>query len=131
MGHIQKLPFLAGCSAAIVTGITSYAAGVENQMIYLRMSVMMLVFFILGYYAKNTILSIKSDVQAKEIQRAIEEEHNQRLLKEEQRANAHATKQPYENQGRNQTSIVDLVADDTEDFEPLALSKAIKTKVKE
>jgi hypothetical protein len=140
MERIQKLPFLAGCLAAIITGIASYMTGVESRIIYLRMAVMMLVFFLIGIYARNTVLSINEDIEKKkrelEREKELEEVQNQARLKEEQKDN----KKPQEHQaGEHQTAPqaysqpprLDLVVDDSDDFRPLDISKAVKSKVNE
>lgn len=98
MERIYKLPFILGCLAAMAAGVASYAAGAESRTIYLRMAVMMLTFFIIGLYVKNTILSIENEVQVK----------------------------------KHQIHKLDLPAEDTrDDFEPLAISKAIRSKTKD
>lgn len=98
MERIHKLPFISGCLAAIAAGVASYAAGVESRTIYLRMAVMMLTFFIIGVYVKNTVLSIENEVQVK----------------------------------KSQIHKLDLSAGDSHnDFEPLAISKAIRSKTKD
>ena len=45
MGNIRKLPFLSGCAAAVLAGIISFAAGADNQTIYIRMAVMMFLLY--------------------------------------------------------------------------------------
>jgi len=65
MGNIQKLPFLSGCTAAILAGMISYAAGAENQTIYIRMAVMMFLFYIIGVLVKNTVLNTKIEIEGK------------------------------------------------------------------
>ena len=140
MEHIQKLPFLAGCLAAIITGICGYAAGVGSQTLYLRMAVMMLVFFLIGIYARSTILSIHEDREKKKMEKELEEAQEQALLNEEQKA-APQDNKPLEHQaGEHQTAPqahtqapkLDLVADDSDnDFKPFDISKAIKTKLNE
>ncbi|HEX2944688.1 MAG TPA: hypothetical protein VHT96_01890 [Clostridia bacterium] len=143
MERIQKLPFLAGCLAAIVTGIASYATGVDSRITYLRMAVMMLVFFLVGIYARNTVLSINEDIEKKkrekERERELEEEQNLLRMKEEQKA-AGDNKKPNDHkagehqtvpQASQQPSKLDLVADDSDDFKPFDIGKAIKSKVNE
>lgn len=138
MERIQKLPFLAGCLAAIITGAASYAAGVESRMIYLRMAVMMLVFFLVGMYTRNTVLSITEDIEQKKREQELERIQAQENQKEEQKAAAHGSKKPQEPQqpsaapAHPQTPRLDLVADDSDDdFKPFDVSKAVKAKVNE
>lgn len=140
MERIHKIPFILGCSAAIVTGIVSYAAHTDGRIIYMRMAVMMLIFFIIGLYVKNTILSIQKEVQYKkqEEKRTKEEQLYHQAEEEKASASAHKLGQQGhtpEQQGQiqgKQVHKLDLVADDTEDdFKPLAMSKAVSSKVKE
>lgn len=131
MERIHKLPFILACIAAIAAGAASYVAHVESQYIYLRMAVMMLVFFIIGLYAKNTILSIKKEVQIKKLEQKKAEEQQLRQQREEQKNSSTASVQQAMQQEK-QIHKVDLVAEDAgDDFEPLAMSKVISSKVKE
>ena len=131
MERIHKLPFILACTAAIAAGAASYMAHVESRYIYLRMAVMMLVFFIIGLYAKNTILSIKKEVQIKKLEQKKAEELKLRQHREEQQNSSTASVQHYMHHEK-QIHKLDLVAEDAEDdFEPLAMSKAISSKVKE
>jgi|GEM_PF-957816 len=142
MERIQKLPFLAGSSAAIVTGIASYASGVGSQTIYLRMAIMMLAFFLIGFYARNTVLSIYEDIEKKKVEKELEEEaQEQARMIEEQKSASLNNKMPHDHKGgEHQTAPqaypqppkLDLVADDSDnDFKPFDISKAIRTKVNE
>lgn len=135
MERIHKLPFILGCLAAIATGIASYLTGAESQTIYLRMAVMMLIFFLIGIYTRNTILSIDKEVQENKLQKARAEEQQLRQQIEEEKAASsepkHQTLQQRLAQ-KYQAHTVDLTAEDTgDDFEPLTISKAISSKVKE
>lgn len=141
MERIQKLPFLAGSLAAIVTGIASYAAGIESRAIYLRMAVMMLVFFLVGFYARNTLLSIHEDIEKKKREEELEEAQRQAQMLEDQKAASQDGKKAQEHQaGEHQSAPqahpqspkLDLVADDSDDdFKPFEISKAVKAKVNE
>ena len=140
MERIQKLPFLAGCLAAIVTGMASYAAGVESRMIYLRMAVMMLVFFLIGIYIRNTVLSINDDIENKKREKEFEEAQAQINQNEEQKAATRDNSKPQLQAQDNRTDPptgkkppkLDLVADDSDDdFKPFDISNAIKAKVNE
>lgn len=133
MGRIQKLPIILGCSAAILTGSASYITGVDSQGIYIRMAAVMLIFFILGVYIRSTINSIKEDVLIRKIKEQQEEKERQKRQKEEEKAAVNAARfnpsgQPTEPERQNQDQLhqVDLTADN---FEPLTVSRAIRTKV--
>ncbi len=131
MDIIRKLPFMSGCLAAILAGIISFAARTDSQTIYFRMAVMMFLFYILGAYVKNTVISIKREAERRKIEREIEEEKKLRQMKEERKAEALAAKlkkiKPMQDHD-NDTTTADA---QQSDFEPLAVSMAIKTKVKE
>ncbi len=137
MGRIAKLPFILGCSAAIVTGSASYLTGMDSQGIYVRMAVMMLIFFIIGVYIRGTISSIKKEVVIRKIREQHEERERQRRQKEEERAAANSARlshiaQPVETdrQGNEKLNRVDLAVDDSDEvFEPLTVSRAIRTKM--
>lgn len=137
MERIAKLPFILGCSAAIVTGSASYLTGMNSQGIYIRMAVMMLIFFIIGVYIRGTISSIKKEVLIRKIREKHEERERHRREKEEERAAANAARfspvvQPVEpdRHGNEKLNSVDLTADDSDEiFEPLTVSRAIRTKI--
>lgn len=136
MGRIYKLPFIFGCSAAIMAGIISYAAGTDSQIIYIRMAILMIVFYLIGSYARNTVLTIGKEIKDKKQEQQILQEqqlHHQIEAQKNAAARQHAQQvQPAGNQGRpleRQHSTLDLTAD--EDFKPMILSKAVRSKIKE
>lgn len=137
MGRIQRLPIILGCSAAIAAGFASYFAGVDSQGIYVRMAGMMLIFFIIGVYIRNTISSIRKEVLIRKIREHQEEKERLKRIKEEEKAAASAQaryqgRQPSEpeRQFSGQPQQVDLTAENMEDsFEPLTVSRAIRTKM--
>lgn len=140
MERIMRLPLLLGFLAAVITGAASYAAGVGNQVTYLRMAVMMLVFFLLGIYIRNTVISLRNEVQIRKIERKRREEQELRRQKEEQKAAEYAARFYPRKDAKSQEPSQDEASSTAEhkdfsktgeDFEPLALSKAIKTKVNE
>ena len=136
MWHIHRLPFIFGCSAGIIAGIISYAIGAKNQTIYIRMAVMMIVFYLIGSYFKNTLLTIEKENKRKKAeQERIEEQHLQQQIEEQKEAAAkqHLQQPPLnpqqEQSQAKQPSALDLIAD--EEFKPLLMSKAVSTKIKE
>ena len=140
MGRIHQLPYKAGGLAAIVTGVVSYAAGIETSTIYLRMAIMMLVFFILGLYIRKTVIDIEKEVQEKK-EEELRAEENEILRKRagEQSASAdmknNILKSPAARENISQEQKIhklDLTAGGSvDDFQPLVLSKAVSTKAKE
>jgi hypothetical protein len=138
MDRIHKLPFILGCLAAMVVGIVSYITYLDNQTIFLRMAVVMTIFFILGVYIRNTVLSIKDEVSKKEMERLRDEELRILQEHEKQPAETDVSKQHPANNGiSNEHHVqaqhrVDIVADDAVgEFEPMTVSRVISTKVKE
>ncbi|NLL06689.1 MAG: hypothetical protein GX270_13095 [Clostridiaceae bacterium] len=65
MDYVQRLPFILGASMAVIIGIISNSTGTESKTIYIRMSVGLVVFFILGLYMRNTIYRINKEVRKK------------------------------------------------------------------
>lgn len=134
MERFQRLPFISGCTAAIIAGVVSYLAGVRDQTVYLRMAVLMLLFYILGVYIRNTVRSVKNEVQIREEELKLEEEQRQKRQKEEMRQAAHMVKpqQGPEHQLKTAAPKLDLVAGGTgDDFEPMTVARAIRTNAKE
>lgn len=134
MERIHKLPFILGCIAAMAVGVASYIAGSESRTVYLRMAVMMTVFFIIGLYIRNTVLAIEKEVQEKrQEQEDSEDEQLDKLSPEQQEAASALNGQPlHQANSHAQVHKVDLTAKDTgDDFEPLVISKVIRSNVKE
>lgn len=137
MGRIHRLPFIFGCSAAIVAGIISYATGVNSQGIYIRMAIMMIVFYLIGSYVKDTALRIEKEVEDKkrEEQRLEEQQLRQQTGESKNAAAARQDAQREQQAVRKdqpqaaQQGTLNLTAD--EDFEPMTLSKAVSSKIKE
>lgn len=65
MEFIRKLPFIIGALTAVVIGIISFKYGAPKQTIYIRMAVGMLVFYIIGVYARSTLNKIVEEVNRK------------------------------------------------------------------
>lgn len=125
MDRIHRLPFITGGFMAVLTGITSYACGSDNQTTYIRMAVVMVVFYIIGIFIRNTLQSISTE---------LDEKKERNLLKEKEEAAAaelaekNAVKQNEAGNGQR----VNLVADDSgEEFTPLTVSQVISTQFKE
>jgi len=133
MKCVHKLPFLMASSAAIITGIVVYADDTGNQTVYLRMAVMMVAFFLIGLYARSTILSINEEMQAKKHQDELAKKQELRLKREEQKVSSTEMTLDTEKQTqKHQIHKLNLVAEDTkDDFEPLVMGKAISSKLKQ
>ncbi len=128
MGDIRKLPFLSGCSAALLAGIISYAAGVDNQVIYIRMAVMMFLFYMLGVFVRNAIVKTRNELDEKKRERELEEAKRKRKGREEKikealAARKGAAKLSFEEDGKMEDAL------DLEGFR--TLSEMISTKAEE
>ncbi len=123
MESIHKLPFLLGGSMAVVVGLISYISGSAAQTVYLRMAVVLVVFYILGGIVRNTLNAIKDEMRKKEEQRLLEEKAQDEAMAGEASPKGTQTVQPGEHK-------VDLVADDFDDFTPLTVSQVIASKTK-
>ncbi|HOA55540.1 MAG TPA: hypothetical protein PLY59_06720 [Clostridiales bacterium] len=128
MGDIRKLPFLSGCSAALLAGIISYAAGVDNQVIYIRMAVMMFLFYMLGVFVRNAIVKTRNELDEKKRERELEEAKRKRKEREEKikealAARKGAAKLSFEEDGKMEDAL------DLEGFR--TLSEMISTKAEE
>ena len=125
MDGIHKLPYLLGGFMAVIVGIISYISGSVTQTIYIRMAVVMVVFYMLGSIIRNTLNKIKDELRNKEEQRLLEEQIEEEAKNSEAaRKRSHAV-HPGEHR-------VDLVADDFNDeFSPLTVSRIITSKTKE
>jgi cell division protein FtsB len=140
MERIMRLPLLLSYLAAVIAGVVSYVSGADNQVIYLRMALMMLIFFLLGMFVRNTVLSLKNELQVREIEQKKREKQNEKVQNDERKADKSVVKSQQddnaESQEQSQSEVLftmgeDISSKNADDFEPLVLSKAIKTKINE
>lgn len=131
MGRIQKLPFISGCIAAIVTGIVCCVTGLGNQMTYLRMAVMMLVFFILGAYVRHVVVTLLREVRIKKMEDEIEEVKRQKQLKQEQQAEQAAKSRGGHIPDTPFSGMNTAPDNEDEEFKPMTVSRAIVSKLNE
>lgn len=109
---------------ALLTGVISYACGSGNQTTYIRMAVVMVVFYIIGVFIRNTLQTINTELDER---REREQQREMEAAQAEYAAKA-AAKQNEAGHGHR----VDLVAGDPgEEFIPMTVSQAIGTKLKE
>ena len=83
MGNIRKLPFLSGCAAAVLAGIISFAAGADKQTIYIRMAVMMFLFYMIGLLVKTTVINTRRELENRKREQELEEAMRRKKLREE------------------------------------------------
>ncbi|HEX9061631.1 MAG TPA: hypothetical protein VF941_15730 [Clostridia bacterium] len=121
MEYIHRLPLISSTIAAIIIGLVNFKLGASNQDTYLRIAIGLIMFFFLGSYAKKFIIKIHEDVTCK-------------LEKVEEDETVQVT-EPKNDLGSIETSekghILDFVAGDDDDFTPLNISEAIKSKLRE
>jgi mannitol-specific phosphotransferase system IIBC component len=125
MDYIYKLPFILSIGSTIVVGMVNLGRGVDNQTIYLRMAVSLVVFYVIGLYLKNLIHKTVDNIREKrEIDRQEEEKQKvQQNSAETDSKNSH---------DECVTAHIDLKAGEhEEDFIPLKASNVIKTKLSE
>jgi len=66
MEYVQRLPFILGASMALIIGVISNNIGTELKTICVRMSVALVVFFVLGLYIREFIYKLYEDIRKKE-----------------------------------------------------------------
>lgn len=120
MEYIHRLPFILGASMAIIIGIISNESGVVQQETYKRMALGMLIFFVLGLFAKNILLKAIEDVEKKREEIAKQSERESEI---NQIANG-------EDEISSEASSIDYRTPDLgEDFTPLSVSEVIKSQI--
>jgi len=123
MDYIQRIPFILGLLMAIITGIVSYGYGVEQQEIYLKMAISMIVFFAIGILIRNTIQKIADEIKEKETKEKDDEDNEKEGLSDVK---------PGENKDIAANSMASHAVSHTvmDDFQPLNISKAIRNELK-
>lgn len=132
MDFIHKLPFFLGGGMAILVGAISYSYGTATQTLYIRMSVTMVVFYILGAYVRSTLRTLHEEQEKK---KALEAELLKEGLENEDGKETANEQGPLSGsgEGRNPSgSRIDIAVDGSEDeFEPLTVSQVLSTKLKD
>lgn len=114
MKNNRRIPFILCAFASIFVGIAGIKENIPPKQICIRILISMTVFFMAGLYLKNTIEKITLEISQKKT-----EEIEQEDLKEEKKEKANGV-----------GTVVDYTVD-RDEFTPLNLSKAIKTKMNE
>lgn len=123
MDRIHKLPFILGASMSIIVGVISHYSNVEVKDTYVRMIAAMVIFFIIGFIARNIFLNVKQEVDEK-----IEEEELERLqIEAEEKINA---KKDKEDSDKGQNIDIKSVGD-KDAFMTESLTKAVSSKLDE
>ena len=82
MDYIQRLPYILSLFVTILVGIISSLEKIETKQSYIRMTISIIVFYLIGVYIKNKLLSIIIEMENKKAQQKKEEEEKKE--KEEQ-----------------------------------------------
>lgn len=67
MEYIQRLPFILGGLAAFTTGLICFFNKTDMQEAYVQMTVALVIFFIIGLYARGVIKTIEDELEVKRI----------------------------------------------------------------
>lgn len=128
MDRIHGLPFIIGGFMAVLTGFISYACGSGNQTTYTRMAVVLVVFYIIGIYIRNTLKAINTELDEKKEQDLLREQEAEQA----EAAARHAAQAAAKQHDAGRGNMVDLLADDSgEEFTPLTVSQVISNKIRE
>lgn len=121
MEFIHRLPFILGAIMAVIVGIVSFSINTETRDIYIRMSITMIVFFVLGLYLKNILERIAIEIKEKKAEQELRElEEKNRIEQERLKA---------EEMEKANIHKVDISVGEKygEDFSPLKVSEYIKS----
>lgn len=119
MQTLQKIPFFMAAIAVIITGAICSTMQLDLNQASSRMVVVLLLFYIIGLFVKNTI---KRVVEENEVKRLQTEAENFAFNEE---ANC-------EKGGIKEIPLFDVKVDDRyDDFTPLHVSEVIKSKIRE
>jgi len=123
MDYIQRIPFILGLLMAIIAGIVCYERGVEQQEIYLKMAISMMAFFAIGVLIRNTIQKTIDEIKSKEAEEKEDESNKKEELNDAK---------PNENKNTAAKNMASPAANhvSADDFQPLNVSKAIRSELK-
>lgn len=82
MSIVPKLPFLLGALMAVIVGAAGYLDGLDSQAVYIRMAVVMIVFFIIGSIIKNTLSTIQQEISNKRENELLEMQDSEKKQEE-------------------------------------------------
>ncbi len=81
MGYINRVPLILSALMTIIIGLISFDGYDSVKDTYKKMSVSIVVFYIVGIIIKNTFLEIEKDIKKKEKERRDEQEKQEKLEK--------------------------------------------------
>ncbi|MDP4093824.1 MAG: hypothetical protein Q8920_10730 [Bacillota bacterium] len=117
MEYIRKLPFLLGAVMSIIVGLLSYSGTGNNQQVFIKMAISMIVFYIIGIFIKNVVISYNRNMEEKRRQEELLE--RERLM-EEERIRIEEEEKAKSQEKNNRKSKIDIKVEDNDgDFVPL------------
>lgn len=123
MDYIGRLPQILAILAAIVTGLISYRQGIDAAHLYPRMFVSLLLFLVIGFFARSVLYNLYDEYAAKK---------NEELSAlEDSGENNEAGNAADENSGKAAPVAIDYRVDDITDdgFTPLTVGNAIRKQM--
>lgn len=118
---LNRLPIIFGAFAGILAGVIGIAQKRSANEIYKIMIIFIVIFIIAGVILRRILYSILVEQNRKR-------KENEKLSKEQKISESETDKNKQSDSG---SSKIDIVVDDNEEFTPLELSKAVKTKMNE
>ncbi len=130
MDFIHRLPFIIGAFVTIIIGLVNIQAGSDLQDTYKKMAVGIVVFFMVGLFARHFLLSLMEEVEAKK--KELEEQGAPEEGTQVSQQDKDKTKgQQTENVIDISTGTVNFEVGDGEEFTPLKVSEVISRKLEE
>ncbi|NMB98234.1 MAG: hypothetical protein GYA02_16775 [Clostridiaceae bacterium] len=68
MEFLKRFPYVLATFMGIVVGTISYASNIENDEIYIRMLICIIVFYFLGLFIRYFIFTLQKDIEKKKTQ---------------------------------------------------------------
>ncbi len=126
MGHYRRIPFLLSALMAFIIGVASYITDTDGKTIYIKMTIAMVVSYIVGIFLKNTLSTISNELVEKR-EKAENEDDQETDNESANMANYNGNT----NVSRNDSRINLTAGGSDDEFTPLLLNKVISSKLKE
>ena len=125
MQYLQRLPLILALAGSLVSGLLSLSRLRTRNEVLLQMVLTMVVFYIVGFFIRSTVLSIKTQVDEK----WVKEEAAEKAQKEEEEAEERKRVKTEEFLGKS----IDYTANDFDDgsFDPLPVSEFLIKELKD
>lgn len=125
MQYIKRLPLILALAGSLITGILNLLCHKQQNEVLFQMLIALVIFYIIGFFIRSTVLTVKEQVDEKQRIREAEE----REQREKEEAEARRREKAEEFLGKN----IDLTVNDSSDdsFDPLPVSEFIKKQLKE